>query len=390
MTNEDFGEVPVTVRGEQNGMEPVKQTSNAVAQTDQQRAVAEVHAQLMIARMNPRDPVQSLDRILNACCRPTLAAKALYTYARGGTDITGPSIRLAEVISQNWPNIQSGWRELEQRPGMSIVQAYAWDMETNYRREITFNVQHVRYSKSKGNTHLTDPRDIYENNANQAARRMRACILAVIPGDITEAATDQCEKTLKSTADCSPEAMQKMLDAFEEIGVSKAQIEKRIQRRIEAIQPAQVISLRKIFTSLRDGMSSVNDWFEKTSSTTAQPQSQTVASNPVPQPHENGNPPPEVPQPTLTFEQREQCDRIILILNTLYKDNMKARVGALMLWSDQKVSTVTDTADLKGLVSFPDIIPQVLERAEITLGEANEKQVAANMKSEKKGSGKLL
>ena len=36
----------------------------ATAGTDQARAVAEVQAALMIARMNPRDPVQAMDRIL--------------------------------------------------------------------------------------------------------------------------------------------------------------------------------------------------------------------------------------------------------------------------------------------------------------------------------------
>jgi hypothetical protein len=44
--------------------------------------------------------------------------------------------------------------------------------------------------------------------------------------------------------------------------VTKEQIEKRIQRRIDAIQPAQVVTLRKIYASLRDGMSVAADWFE--------------------------------------------------------------------------------------------------------------------------------
>ena len=56
----------------------------------------------MIARMNPRDPVKAMDRILNACTRPTLANAATYSYSRGGSDITGPTIRLAEAIAQGW------------------------------------------------------------------------------------------------------------------------------------------------------------------------------------------------------------------------------------------------------------------------------------------------
>lgn len=238
-----------------------EQASNAVAKTDQQRAVAEVQAAMVIARMNPRDPVAAMDRILNSCQRKTLAESALYTYARGGSNISGPSIRLAEVLAQNWGNIQFGIRELEQRNGESTVQAYAWDVETNTRREVTFQVPHIRHTK-KGAYKLEDPRDIYEMVANQGARRLRACILGVIPGDVQEAAVNQCNETMHAKADTSKENIQKIVAAFAELGVTKEQIEKRIQRRIDAIQPAQVVSLQKIFLSLRDGMSGPEDWFE--------------------------------------------------------------------------------------------------------------------------------
>lgn len=250
----------------QSGLAPAH-SRNAVADSDQQRAIAEVQAAMMIARMNPRDPIAAMDRILNACTRPTLADSAVYTYSRGGTDVSGPSIRLAEAMAQSWGNMQFGIRELDQRNGESTVQAFAWDVETNTRREVTFQVPHLRYTRS-GSKRLEDPRDIYEMVANQGARRLRACILAVIPGDVTEAAVAQCETTMKTKADTSPEAMQKMVAAFEQFGVTKEQIEKRIQRRLDAIQPAQVVSLKKIYASLRDGMSSTADWFEAEPATT--------------------------------------------------------------------------------------------------------------------------
>lgn len=243
------------------GMTPSRQTgTNAVANTDSHRAIAEVQAAMMIAKMNPRNPIAAMDRILNACARPTLADTAVYTYAKGGSSVSGPSIRLAETMAQSWGNMQFGIRELDQRNGESTVQAFAWDVETNTRREVTFQVPHLRYTK-KGSYKLEDPRDIYEMVANQGARRLRACILAVIPGDVTEAAVSQCEVTMKTKADVSPEAMQKMVLAFEAFDVSKDQIEKRIQRHLDAIQPAQVVGLKKIYASLRDGMSVPSDWF---------------------------------------------------------------------------------------------------------------------------------
>jgi hypothetical protein len=39
-------------------------------------------------------------------------------------------------------------------------------------------------------------------------------------------------------------------------------LEQRIQRKLESIMPAQIIGLRKIYNSIKDGMSKPADWFE--------------------------------------------------------------------------------------------------------------------------------
>lgn len=238
------------------------QNENALVEVEQQRAIAEVQSAIVLAKRFPRDQIQAMDRILTACQRPTLAEQALYSYSRGGSDITGPSIRMAEAIAQSWGNLQFGIRELSQSNGESTVEAYAWDVETNTRQVKIFQVPHARYTRSSGLKKLEDPRDIYEAIANQGARRLRACILGIIPGDVVEAAVNQCEDTLKAKADTSPEALKKLVEAFAIYRVTKEQIEKRIQRHLDAITPAQIVSLRKIYNSLKDGMSSPADWFE--------------------------------------------------------------------------------------------------------------------------------
>lgn len=238
-------------------------SNNALAEAESQRAIQEVQAAMVIAKKFPRDPVQAMDRILNACTRPTLAASALYSYPRGGQEITGPSIRLAEAMAQEWGNMQFGIRELSAQNGISTVEAFAWDVETNTRQVKTFKVSHQRYSKAKGLTALTDPRDIYEHIANQGARRLRACILGVIPGDVTEAAVQQCGVTQSANVEVTAETIQKMLDSFkDEFGVTTEMIQQRIQKRPEAINAPQMLSLKKIFQSMRDGMSKPADWFE--------------------------------------------------------------------------------------------------------------------------------
>ena len=271
--------------------QPQSEPPAVLAEATAQREIAEVQAAMIIAKKFPRNQAKATDRIMVACQRPTLAEGALYTYARGGTDISGPSIRLAEAIAQQWGNLQFGVRELDQRLGESTVEAYAWDLETNTRQTKTFQVKHYRHTK-KGGYNLSDPRDIYEMVANQGARRLRACILGIIPGDVVEAAVDQCEATLKAKADISPEAVKKMVEVFAPYGVSQEMIEARIQRRIDSITPAQIISLRKVYNSLKDGMSKPGDWFDATAAPLESPKTKSP-----------GRPKKDPPPPTPTEEK---------------------------------------------------------------------------------------
>ena len=240
--------------------------SNAAAATDQTRAIAAVQAAMLLARKFPRDERAAMDRIINAFSRPSLAEVAQYQYSKGGSDVRGPSIRAAEALAQSWGNVHCGVEEIEQRPGESTVRVYAVDAETGFHDEKVFQVPHIRFTR-KGTYKIEDPREIYELIANQGARRKRACLLAVIPGDVVEAAMKQADVTLHTKAEVTPERLQNLADKFAEFGVTKEQIEARIQRRLDAMTPAQLVNLGKIYNSLRDGMSVAADWFEPTAST---------------------------------------------------------------------------------------------------------------------------
>jgi hypothetical protein len=231
---------------------------------EQQRGIAEIQARMLFAYHNPRDPRRSMDAIILECQRPALAEQAEFVYSRGGTDITGATIRLAEVLARGWGHIQCGVKELGRDNGYSECVAYAWDLQSGFLDERSFQVKHWRDTK-KGGYPLTDERDISELVLNMGARRKRACILSVIPGDVVDTALEQCRATLatKDTADTSPEALKKMLMRFAEFGVTQKHIEARIQRRLEAIRPAQIAELRRIYNSLKDGMSKPAGWFDE-------------------------------------------------------------------------------------------------------------------------------
>lgn len=219
------------------------------------RQAQEVQAAMVIAKRFPRDEAAAADRILKACTRKSLAESAVYEFPRGGSTVSGPSIRLAEAVAQNWGNVDFGVIELEQKEGESQVMAYAWDLETNTRQSKIFTVPHIRQT-TKGSYPLTDPRDIYEMVANQGARRLRSCILGVIPGDVIEMAVKQCELTLKSgETEALESRLEKMAGAYQEdFQITVDMLESFIGRKITAFTENDYARLRKIYRSLRDGV----------------------------------------------------------------------------------------------------------------------------------------
>lgn len=238
-------------------------TQNAAIQTTNGRYNQEVQGMVFMAKQYPRDQFAAYQRIKQSCERKSLAMVASYEYPRGEKKVTGASIRLAEVIAQNWGNFSCGVTELEQRLGESTCMAYAWDLETNVRFEKIFTVKHERKA-GKTIQKLDDPRDIYELVANMGARRERACILAAIPKDVVDAAMDECDKTLLGqNTEPIIDRLKKMFDKFKDYGVTREMIEKKIGVKIDSFTEKDVLSLGKIYNSLKDGMSKREEFFEE-------------------------------------------------------------------------------------------------------------------------------
>lgn len=242
------------------GFNEQNKKDSSLVSVQESRAVAEVQAAYVIAKKFPRDQFQAFSRIIDTCKRPILAENAMYAYPKGGTTVTGPSIRLAEAIGQHWGNLDCGVREISQASGVSVAEAYAIDLETNTRVTKTFHVEHKRDTK-KGSFKLTDARDIYELVANQGARRLRACILAIIPGDIVDAAVEQCKKTLLTSDVPLNKRIKKLVVAFDEIGVKIEHIEERLGHNIDAIIPQELVNLTTVYKSIRDGAGKREDFF---------------------------------------------------------------------------------------------------------------------------------
>lgn len=232
----------------------VRQNSEAA------KAQAEIQGMIVSARKFPRDQEAAMDRILQACNRPSLAEQAIYSYPRGGQTVSGPSINLARAIAQQWGNIDCGVREIERREDTSLVEAYAWDLETNYRSRKEFTVKHWRDTKSGGYP-LDSERDIYELIANMGARRLRACILSVIPSDVVERAVEKCNRTNMDAMDLTDEDVEKMVKVWGRFGVTREMLERNVGRELQQMTESQYNDLLGAYNAIKNDTASVSDFF---------------------------------------------------------------------------------------------------------------------------------
>ncbi len=236
-----------------------EQQTQSLSISEQARTQGAIQASLTVAAARPRNEQRAIAQIQTSCQRVRLAESAVYTYAKGGQDITGPSISLVVQVALAWGNLDWGYRELSRGHGESTVEAYAWDQQTNARYSRQFIVPH-RIRARGGQRQLRED-ELADWIANQAQRRVRTCLENVIPRDVIEEAVDECARTLKANIDLDPEKIMQMVERFAELGVTQDQIVAKLQRSVDAIQPAQYLAMRRIYVAIKDGLQTVEQAF---------------------------------------------------------------------------------------------------------------------------------
>lgn len=230
---------------------------------EQSRAVAEVQAAIVVAQQCPRDVQAAVASMRESCRQKGLAERAFYRFPRAGGAVTGESVHLARELARCWGNIQYGIVELrrDDEGGYSEMRAFAWDVQTNTRSEQIFVVPHKRDTKT-GVKDLVDLRDIYENNANNGSRRVRQCIFALLPAWFIEEAKALCTQTLSDGGGKTvAQQVADMIKAFEKVGVTVGQIERKLGRQSGKWTEHDIAQLRITYTSLSRGEITVDDEF---------------------------------------------------------------------------------------------------------------------------------
>lgn len=91
----------------------------------------ELIQQSIIARQNPRNVEQSIKRVFDIVSDKIMAEQCVYSIMSEEGLIVGGSVRLAEIVANNWGNIRVGTRLIEESDKHILVHGYAYDLETN-------------------------------------------------------------------------------------------------------------------------------------------------------------------------------------------------------------------------------------------------------------------
>ena len=143
---------------------------------------AEIDTKIATAKAFPRSPAQSFERALSlAIMNESVAASCGYALPRKDKDgnpviISGPSIRLAEIVSASWGNIQFGARVISNNGKVITAQGFCHDLETN--TSASKEVQ-VRITYKDGKTYNDDMQALAGNNA--CSKALRNAIFSIVP-----------------------------------------------------------------------------------------------------------------------------------------------------------------------------------------------------------------
>lgn len=233
------------------------------------RQQTEIQSALIVAKKFPRDEEASFLKLTKSCGRPSFADAASYSFPRGRETVSGPSVNLAREAARCWGNIRYGVDQLPTEDGMIHLEAWAMDLESGVKVTAQDRFRKLIPRKTRdGGTEWREPneRDLRELTNRRGALQLRNCILQLLPVDLIEEALYQCDVTLEKAAagqlgESRETTIRKLLRAFDALSVSQEMIEAKLGHPVKDVGPEELVELRGIFTSIREGHTSREDHF---------------------------------------------------------------------------------------------------------------------------------
>ena len=234
------------------------------------REAEEIKGAIVMAHHVPRDELVAFTKMKTSCGRPAFAEGARYLFPRGGTPITGPSVKLAREMARCWGNLRYGVRQVAMDADTVHIKGWAWDLETNAycESEAKFNKLIPRKDNQTGETRWIEPneRDLREMVGRHGAICYRNAILQLMPPDYIEDCLMYSRKTLEKAAKGEIEedrdrVVRSLAAAFGYYGVTPPILETHLGHPLAQINAEEVATLKEIYVAIKDGQTTVHESF---------------------------------------------------------------------------------------------------------------------------------
>ena len=225
---------------------------------------AEVDIQISTAKRYPRSIAQvKKDMLSFATLDQETAESCFYSLPRGGKNIQGPSVRLAEIAVACYGNLRAGVRVVEaistgDQPHV-VLQAVCHDLEKNTCITIEKR-RRIVGKKSKGGQIDEDDINLACNAGSAIA--FRDCVFKVVPGALIKPVYEQAKAVAIGDAKTLGDRRERCVAAFAKMGIKVDRILSLLGKKgVDEIDLADIETLLGLHTAIKDGHTSIDEAF---------------------------------------------------------------------------------------------------------------------------------
>jgi hypothetical protein len=233
----------------------------------------EVDVQISTARRYPRSIKTFRDTALSmATLDEQTAASCIYAVPRDGKTIEGPSARLAEICASAWGHMRIEAKTVDEDDRFVTSRGTAWDLQANVA--IAFEVR--RRITGRQNKKYSD--DMITTTANAASSiALRNAVFKVIPAAFWRQVYDAARKAAIGDVKTLATKRAEMAEYFGKMGVRPEQLIAAVgAASLEDITGDQLVTLRGIANSLKEGETTVEEAFPASTAPVTQPRAVTT------------------------------------------------------------------------------------------------------------------
>jgi hypothetical protein len=188
-----------------------------------------------------------------------IAAACMYSLPRAGKQLTGPSVRLAEICASAWGNMRIGARIVREDQHFVTAQGYAHDLQTN--TECTFEVRR-RITTRDGKRFSDDMITVTVNAAQSIA--LRNAVFRVVPKALVDEIFNRARAVAVGDQKTLGDRRRALVAHFGKLGVTNDDLMGLVGKpSVEDIDGEDLLLLRGVANAIKDGTVNIDQAFRE-------------------------------------------------------------------------------------------------------------------------------